>query len=242
MSSIAGIIDHSLLHPTLTDDELRHGCEVARTYRVASVCIKPYAVPLAAELLKGSRVAVGTVIGFPHGSHATSIKAAEAETACRDGASELDMVVNVGKVLSGDWTFVESDIRAVLESARRHGALLKVIFENDFLPDDSFKIGLCQVCAGLGVDFIKTSTGYGYVKQADGSFNYQGATLADLRLMLAHAGPNVRVKAAGGIRTYADAVRIRDLGVARIGASATAAIVDAERRSPSPAAAPVSGY
>jgi deoxyribose-phosphate aldolase len=227
--SIARLIDHSLLHPTMTDAELRAGCELARRYQVASVCVKPYAVPVAAEVLAGSGVRVGTVIGFPHGSNLTEVKAFEAEQACRQGAAELDMVVNIGKVLSGDWQYVEADIRAVVEVAHRHGAITKVIFENDYLPSDELKVRLCQICERAGAEFVKTSTGYGFVKQQSGDYNYRGATEHDLKLMRATCGPQVQIKAAGGVRNYADALKVRDLGVTRIGASATEAIVAGER-------------
>jgi len=228
MPSIAKLIDHSLLSPTLTDVELRQGCELARRLQVASVCIKPYAIGLANEILAGSGVAVGTVVGFPHGGEATAVKAFEAEIACQAGAMELDMVVNVGKVLSEDWAYVEADIRAVFDVARRHGALTKVIFENDFLPRESLKVELCRICSRIGVEFVKTSTGYGFVKLADGNYNYRGATDDDLRLMRMHTAPEVRLKAAGGVRTLADAQRVQALGVTRIGASASEAIVAAE--------------
>lgn len=227
--SIARLIDHSLLHPTLTDAELRAGCETAKRLGVASVCIKPYAVGLAAEILAGSHTQVGTVIGFPHGSNLTEVKVFEARLACQQGATELDMVVNLGKVLSGDWEYVEDDIRAVVEVAHEHRAITKVIFENDFLPSDEIKIRLCQICDSVGAEFVKTSTGFGFVKQKSGDYNYRGATEHDLKLMRAHCGPAVQVKAAGGVRTYAEAVKVRDLGVARIGASATETIVAAER-------------
>ena len=171
--SIARLIDHSLLHPTLTDAELRAGCELARRYGVASVCIKPYAVRLAVELLRGSEVKVGTVVGFPHGASSTAVKIFEAEVACRAGAVELDAVVNVGKVLSGDWEYVEHEIRALVEVAHRHGATIKIIFENDFLPNDELKLRLCRICETCGVDFVKTSTGFGYTKLPDGNYNYE---------------------------------------------------------------------
>ncbi len=227
--SIARLIDHALLHPTLSDDELRAGCEVARQYNVASVCVKPYAVPLAVEALAGSNVVVGTVIGFPHGSHATEAKAAEAKIACEQGATELDMVANIGKAIQGDWEYVEQDIHAVVEVAHQHGAITKVIFENDYLPNDDIKIGLCKVSERAGAEFVKTSTGFGFVKQPDGGYNYIGATGEDVRLMRANCGDKVQVKAAGGIRNYADAAKLRDLGCTRIGASATAAIVEGEQ-------------
>lgn len=227
--SIARLIDHSLLHPTMTDEELRAGCEVARRLGVASVCIKPYAVGMAAEILSGSHVQVGTVIGFPHGANLTEVKVYEARLACQQGANELDMVVNLGKVLSGDWEYVERDIRAVVEVAHAHGAITKVIFENDYLPSDDLKIRLCEICQRAGAEFVKTSTGFGFVKQKSGDYNYKGATPHDLKLMREHCGPGVQVKAAGGVRTFEEAARVRELGVTRIGASATESIVAGER-------------
>lgn len=227
---IARLIDHSLLHPTMTDAELRRGLDEARELGVAAVCIKPYAVRLAADALAGSGVAVCTVIGFPHGSSATEGKAAEAEIACRDGATELDMVINVGKALSGDWAYVEQDIRAVVDVAHRHGATTKVIFENDFLPSDDLKIKLCEICTKVGAEFVKTSTGFGFVKQKNGDYNYAGATPHDVELMRKHSGPSVQVKAAGGIRDYAAARRLAELGATRLGTSGTRAIVDEESK------------
>jgi deoxyribose-phosphate aldolase len=227
---LAGMIDHALLHPTMTDAELRAGCELAARYGVASVCIKPYAVKGAVELLKGSGVAVGTVVGFPHGSNATEVKRYETELACRDGATEIDVVINVGKALSGDFDFVERDIREVVEETHRHGALVKVILETDFLPDDEIKIRLCEICGRANADFVKTSTGFGFVKQADGEYNYKGATAHDLALMRAHTLPSVQLKASGGIRTLDDLILARDLGATRCGTSATAALLDEYRR------------
>src|SRR5207245_790933 len=159
-SQIAKMIDHSLLQPTLTDRELEDGCRLAREYDVASVCIKPYAVAQAVTWLRGSTVAVGTTIGFPHGGHVTQIKVAEAKQALADGARELDMVVNIGKVLTKDWRYVADDIRAVVEAAHRRQALVKVIFENCILHDDH-KERLCRICAEVSADFVKPSTGYG---------------------------------------------------------------------------------
>jgi deoxyribose-phosphate aldolase len=214
-TEIAKMLDHSLLQPVLTDATLEEGCRLAREYDVASVCIKPYAVPLAARLLAGSAVAVGTTVGFPQGGHATAVKAAETERAMADGARELDMVVNIGKVLGGDWRYVADDIRAVVEAAHRGGALVKVIFENCFLKDEH-KERLCRVCGEAGADFVKTSTGYG-----DG-----GATDNDLRLMRRASPPRVQVKAAGGVRTFDRLLAVRALGVTRVGATATKAILD----------------
>lgn len=223
---LAKMIDHSLLHPTLTDAELREGCELALNYDVASVCIKPYAVPVAREILAGSEVLVGTVIGFPAGNSATAIKVAETIQACRDGAVEIDMVVNIGKVLGEDWAYVRDEIRAINDTCLAHGAILKVIFENDYLPADHYKIRLCELCTEVGAAFVKTSTGYGFVKGTDGKYSYEGATEHDLRLMLDHVGPNVRVKAAGGVRSLDGLLNVKEMGVARLGASATAAIMD----------------
>lgn len=230
LRSIARMIDHALLHPTLTDTELRAGCALALHYEVASVCVKPYAIPLAAHLLAGSTVRVGTVIGFPHGSNATVIKVAETVQACRDGAVEIDMVVNVGKVLSEDWAYVEAEIRAIHDTCRANEAILKVIFENDFLTNNQSKISLCTICSAVGVEFVKTSTGFGFVKGSDGTYNTAGATLPDLQLMLDHVGPAVQVKASGGIRTLDDLLTVRDMGVSRVGTSSTAAILDESRR------------
>ncbi len=214
-ADIAKMLDHSLLQQTLTDTELDQGCRVAREYDVASVCIKPYAVRRAAEILAGSTVAVGTVVGFPHGGHVTDIKVAEAERALDDGARELDMVVNIGKVLSKDWSYVANDIHQVVEMAHRGGALVKVIFENCFLKDEH-KEQLCRICGEVGADFVKTSTGYGD----------SGALDEDLRLMRRCSPPSVQVKAAGGVRTYDRLLAVRALGVTRVGATATKAILD----------------
>ncbi len=234
---LAKMIDHSLLHPTMTDKELEDGCKLAARYGVASVCIKPYAVLRAAELLRGTGVLVGAVIGFPHGNSCTESKRYETELACRDGAAEIDMVINIGKALSGDWDYVERDVTAVCNEAHRHGAKVKVIFENDYLVQggadlsgDDFKRRLCQICERAGADWVKTSTGYGFVKQADGSYNYRGATEQDLALMRAACSPNVQIKAAGGVRDLDGLIKVRDLGATRCGATATAAMLDEYRR------------
>lgn len=230
VSELAKMIDHSLLHPTMTDSDLKRECEVANTYDVASVCIKPYAVKEAVEWLKGSGVEVGTVIGFPHGNSATEIKVNETRLACEQGATEIDMVVNIGKVLGGDWEFVADEIGQISEETHRNGAILKVIFENDFVTKREDKIRLCEICSEKGADFVKTSTGYGFVKGSDGKYSYQGATEEDLKLMREHADPDVQVKAAGGIRTLDDLLRVRDLGVTRVGATATKTILEAAKK------------
>jgi len=231
ISEIAKMIDHSLLHPTLPDEELREGCKFAKKSRVASVCIKPYAVKLAADILKGSDVRVGTVIGFPHGNSRIEVKAYQAEMACQDGAVELDMVVNIGKVLSEDWDYIEEEIKAVNDIANKYQAIVKVIFENDFLPEDKYKIRLCEICSKIKVAFVKTSTGYGFVKGDDDKYSYKGATNHDLKLMRQHCSPEVQVKAAGGVRTLDDVLRVKEIGATRVGASATEAILtEAKRR------------
>lgn len=234
---LAQMIDHSLLHPTMTDPELEEGCKLAARYGVASVCIKPYAAKRAAELLNGTGVKVGCVIGFPHGNSCTESKRYETELACRDGAVEIDMVINHGKALGGDWDYVERDVKAVCDEAHQRGAKVKVIFENDYLTkggaglgSDDFKRRLCRICERAGADWVKTSTGYGFVKQADGSYNYKGATEPDLALMRASCSPKVQVKAAGGVRDLDGLIKVRDLGGTRCGATATAAILDEYRR------------
>lgn len=234
---LAKMIDHSLLHPTMTDQELDDGCRLAAKYGVASVCIKPYAAKRAAELLQGSGVFVGAVIGFPHGNSCTESKRYETELACRDGAVEIDMVINLGKALSGDWAYVERDVKAVCDEAHKHGAKVKVIFENDYLTkggaglsSDDFKRELCRLSERAGVDWVKTSSGYGFVKQPDGSYNYKGATEHDLALMRASVSAHVQVKAAGGVRDLDGLIKVRDLGGSRCGATATAAMLDEYRR------------
>ena len=225
------MIDHSLLHPTMTDAELVEGCKLARRHDVASVCIKPYAVPLAKEILAGSDVLVGTVVGFPHGNSRVEVKLYEAERAIDDGAVELDVVVNIGKVLSRDWAYVSDEVRLLNQLSVCHGALLKVIFENDYLTDDEFKVKLCQICSEHAVAFVKTSTGYGFVKRENGMYSYTGATEHDLILMRQACLPLVQVKAAGGVRTLDDLLHVKALGVTRVGATATGAILkEAKKR------------
>lgn len=227
VEALAKMIDHSLLHPTMTDEELETGCEIARKYQVASVCIKPYAVQQAVNWLKGSEVLVGTVVGFPHGSTTIQSKVAETRQACEEGALEIDMVVNVGKVLSKDWEYVLHEITTIATLTHKYqGAILKVIFENDFLPEDSFKIKLCELCATAGADFVKTSTGYGFIKGSSGTYSYQGATMHDLSLMRQYSPAHIQVKAAGGVRSLDDLLKVEALGVTRVGATATVAILE----------------
>jgi deoxyribose-phosphate aldolase len=196
-AQIAKMIDHSLLAPVLTDEELEKGCRIALEYDVASVCIKPYYLKRCAEILKGSGVKASTIIGFPHGGHATAVKAAEAKQALDDGGEELDMVVNIGKVLSGDWPYVRNDLKAVIDLAHARGQKVKVIVENCFLKDEH-TIG----------------------------FGTGGATIEDLKLMRLHSPSHVQVKAAGGVRTLDQALAVRAAGVTRFGATRTVDILD----------------
>jgi deoxyribose-phosphate aldolase len=221
---IVGLIDHALLHPTLSDAQFRAELVALHRLKLASVCVKPHAVPVAVAYLAGTGVAVGTVIGFPHGSPVPAIKAAEARQAFADGARDVDMVVNVGKVLSCDWPFVREDIRAVRDVAREQGGVIKVIFETDYLPSDGMKIHLCEICSELAVDFVKTSTGFGFVKQPDGTLASRGATDHDVSLMRRHCPATVGVKASGGIRSLEDLLRMLRLGATRIGTSSTLGI------------------
>jgi deoxyribose-phosphate aldolase len=216
---IAGMIDHSLLNPTLTADQLDAGCRLAARYQVASVCILPYYLRRCAELLAGSAVRASTTIGFPHGGHTTAVKLAETRQALADGGQELDMVVNISQVLSGRWEYVRDEIRAVVEMTHAAGQKVKVIFENSYLHDDQ-KIRLCEICSELKADWVKTSTGYGS----------GGATHADLALMRKHAAPHVQVKAAGGVRDLDALLKVRELGVTRCGASRTQEMLDECRR------------
>ena len=222
---LAKMIDHSILHPTMTESDLERGCAVAKKYDVASVCVKPYMVKRAVELLKGSGVAVGCVIGFPHGNSNVAVKVFETEQACNDGAMEIDMVINIGKALSGEWPYIENEIKAVTRVCHNHKAIIKVIFETDYLTKTEDKIRLCEICTGADTDFVKTSTGYGFVKQANGDYNYKGATVSDIELMRRHSGSEVQVKAAGGVRTLDDLLKMKAAGATRCGATATEAIL-----------------
>jgi deoxyribose-phosphate aldolase len=224
------MIDHSLLHPTMTDADILSGLDVARQCGCATACVKPYSVPLAAKRLAGSGVAVCAVAGFPHGNSHPGIIVAEARRAISEGATEIDMVLNAGKILSGDWDYISAELAEVNGACTGAGAILKAIFENDYLQDAHI-IRLCDLCTEHHVAFVKTSTGYGFVKQANGDYNYKGATDHHLRLMRLHAGPAVQVKAAGGVRTLDDLLRVREFGVTRVGATATKAILqEAVRR------------
>jgi len=228
---LAKMIDHSILHPTLTDHDLERECRIARQYDIASVCVKPYAVKQAAAHLAGSDVLVGTVIAFPAGNSTIELKVQEARQACEDGASEIDMVINIGKALQGDWEYIEREVGAVAEACHDCGAILKVIFETDFITREVDIVRLCEICTAVGADYVKTSTGFGFVKGTDGKYSYEGATIPVLELMKRSVGPEVKIKAAGGVRTLDQLLAVREAGCSRSGATATATIMeDAIRR------------
>jgi deoxyribose-phosphate aldolase len=230
VKDIAQMIDHSLLHPTMTDEEVKKGCEIAKEYGMATACVKPLHADLAYSVLKGSGTQVCAVIGFPHGNSTTKIKVAETKQALKDGAAEIDMVIHAGKVLAKDWRYIKKDIAAVNKACVKSRAILKVIFENDFIPDDATKIKLCKICNAVKVAFVKTSTGYGYVKQANGDYNYKGATVEDIKLMRKYTDPSIQIKGAGGIRNLDDLLKYRELGVTRIGATASVAMIEEAKR------------
>ncbi len=212
---VAKVIDHSLLRPELTEADVVAGCEIARKYHVATVCVKPCHVPLAVRLLAGSDVLVSTVVGFPHGGSTTAVKVFEARDAIRAGALELDMVLNIGELRSGHADYVLADIKAVVDTAHPLQVKVKVILENAYLTNDE-KLLACQLCEKAGADWVKTSTG----------FAASGATLDDLRLMRAAVSERVQVKAAGGVRTLDALLAVMEAGCTRSGATATAAMLD----------------
>jgi deoxyribose-phosphate aldolase len=213
--AIAKMIDHSLLNPSLTTREFEQGCLLAVRYEVASVCILPYYLARCAELLAGTTVNASTTIGFPHGGHTTAIKLAEVRQALKDGGQELDAVINISKARSGDWQYVRQELEALTYAVHEGGAKIKVIFENAYL-DDAAKIRLCEICGEIGVDWVKTSTGYAPT----------GATLADLTLMRKHSPARVQVKAAGGIRDLDSLLAVRAIGVSRVGATRTETMLE----------------
>lgn len=212
---IARMIDHSLLKPDLTVEDIRKGCALARQYQTASVCVRPCDVALAESLLRGSNIAVGTVIAFPHGANQTEVKILEAKRAMDDGAVELDMVLNIGRLRSGETDYVQEDIEAVVRAAHQRNALVKVILENCYLTDEQ-KVIACHLCVEAGADFVKTSTGFGT----------GGHTLRDIRLMVNTVAGRCQVKAAGGVRTLSAALAVREAGCTRFGATATQTIME----------------
>jgi len=221
---LSKMIDHSLLNPTLTAAELEAGCQLAIQYDVASVCIMPYYLKRCAEILKGTCVKASTTVGFPHGGHTAAIKLAEARQALADGCEELDMVVNISQVLSGNWDYVRQEIKGIVDLAHQAGQKVKVIFENAYLKDEQ-KIRLCEICGEVNADWVKTSTGYAH----------SGATMEDLKLMRKHSPPHVQVKAAGGIRDLDALLAVREIGVTRCGASRTKEMLEEAKRRLTPA-------
>lgn len=216
---IAKMIDHSLLRPDMTRQEVADGCELAKKYDCATVCVKPCDVELAYGILKDTDVLTTTVIGFPHGSNLTEIKVKEAELAIDQGCKEIDMVLNIGRLKSGDGDLVENDIKQVCDYAHSRGVIVKVILENAYLTDDE-KVKACQLAEKAGADFVKTSTGYAKT----------GATIPDLKLMRATCSPKVQVKAAGGVRTIEGALAVRAVGTTRFGCTTTAKMLDDAKR------------
>jgi deoxyribose-phosphate aldolase len=212
LKTLSKMIDHSLLHPTMTDKDILDGCALARKYETAAVCVKPYAVTMARDALGGSGVGVCSVIAFPHGNSTTGMKVVETVHAIQDGAAEIDAVINIGKALGGDWDYVSNEIRFIKANCFEQKVILKVILETDYLKDEQI-VRLCEICSGNEVDFVKTSTGYGFVKQPNGFYSYAGATEHNVALMRAHSNP-----------------RFRALGVSRIGATATEAILEEAKR------------
>ncbi|MDA0838924.1 MAG: deoxyribose-phosphate aldolase [Planctomycetota bacterium] len=229
MTTLAGYIDHAILHPTVTDSAALREIESLKHYPLGSLCVRPCSMAATVEALAGTQIPTCTVIGFPHGTPCTSVKVFETEKAIADGATEVDMVVNVGKTLSADWGYVRADIAAVMAAARCHEAILKVIFETDFVTEDAAKIKLCEICSDIGVDYVKTSTGFGFVK-VEGGMAYTGATEHDVRLMRKHCPDTVGIKASGGIRTLEQALRFVELGATRLGTSSTVAILEKARK------------
>lgn len=228
--NLAKMIDHSILHPTFTDNDLKRECEVAKKYDVASVCVKPYMVKSAIEYLKGSDVLTGCVIGFPAGNSTIATKVFEAEYACKEGAVEIDMVINIGKALQGDWDYITEEIKAVSDASHKQGAIVKVIFETDYVKQEEDIVKLCQICTKVGADYVKTSSGFGFVKQANGDYNYVGATIPILELMKKSVGPNVKVKAAGGVRNLDQLIAVQTAGCTRSGATATIAMMEEAKK------------
>jgi deoxyribose-phosphate aldolase len=223
--SLSKMIDHSLLHPTMTDADILKGCEIAKKYDVATVCIKPYAIEMCKNFLEGTNVGICSVVTFPHGNSTTKMKVKETEEALELGATEIDMVVNIGKVLGGDWKYVSEEIKLINDTVIARNKILKVIFENDYLSNEEI-IKLCEICSAHSVAFVKTSSGYGFVKQPNGMYSYKGATDEHLKLMRENSPGNMQIKAAGGVRTLDDLLRVRSLGVTRVGATATTDILE----------------
>lgn len=212
---IAKTIDHAVLKPEATDEDLKRECDICAKYKVASVCVKPSHVKLASQLLSSSEVGVCTVIGFPHGSTTTACKVAETVEAILNGADEIDMVINVGQLLSENFEYVKTDIAKVVEACHNKGKILKVIIETSLLSNE-MKIKACKLSEEAGADYVKTSTG----------FNGGGATIDDILLMKESVSNNVKLKASGGIKTLEQAQEFLNVGCSRLGTSATVSILE----------------
>ena len=223
---IAQMVDHSLLHPSMTDEEFEEECRVALKYNVGAICVKPYHVKRAAQLMAGTDIKVAAVVAFPHGNSTTEIKLAETKQVLDDGATEVDFVINIGKAVGGDWAYVDDEIRRLVQLIKSYGADSKVIFENDMLTDDEQKVKLCRICSKYKVTFVKTSTGYCYKKDAEGKYYYDGATHHDLMLMRTYSDPEVQVKAAGAVSTLEPVLAAYELGATRFGLKGAAKLVE----------------
>jgi len=222
-------IDHSLLHPTHTINDLQKLCEEAMFYKTATVCVKPDAVIQAKKILQETDVLIATVIGFPHGSNTTETKVFETQNSILNGAQEIDMVVNIGKVKEQNWEYVKKDIQEVFNTCQQSNSILKVIFETTFITKNDI-IQLCKICSTINVDFIKTSTGFDFTKTESGNFQTVGATIENIKLMREHASKSIKIKASGGIRTSTDFLALINAGADRIGTSATKDILESLNR------------
>lgn len=220
------LLDHSLLHPAMTDEEFESECRIAIEYNVGAVCVKPYHTKRAAELMAGTDIIVSAVVAFPHGNSTMDIKLAETRQVLEDGATEIDYVINMGKAIGGDWAYVDEEIRRVNAMCKGYGAILKVIFENDMLTSDGQKITLCRICSKYKGGFVKTSTGYCYNKGDDGGFYFVGATHHDLMLMRKYTDPEVKVKAAGAVSTLEPMLEAYQLGATRFGLKGARKVVE----------------
>lgn len=228
--AIARTIDHALLHPTLTDHEVEEGLSLVGRLQVGAACVRPDSVKLASELLEGTGSLVCTVVGFPQGTVTTSTKLHETDQAISQGAREVDVVVNLGKLKSAEFSYVENELRQLCKHCHQRGVLMKIIFETDYLVEGEIAT-LSQIGREVEADFLKTSTGFGFVRAADGRYSSRGATVEHLRLMRLHGGPEIGLKASGGIRNLTDYLLMVEAGATRIGTSATLSILEQAKRS-----------
>lgn len=230
IEEIASRMDHTLLHPTAGSKELIIECQVAIEHKVAALCVKPYMVEETKKLLGESGVKTCCVVGFPAGNASIASKAFEAQDAALRGADEVDMVINVAKALEGEWNYLREEIKTVTNACHENGAIVKVIIETDYLENDEQIIQLCEICADCGADFIKTSTGFGYHKNEEGNLYYIGATIPHVKLMNKCLKGRIKIKASGGIRDLDTFISFMDLGVDRVGLSATSTIMEEAKK------------